>query len=293
MASGVQRPVIVGPKMGERGRARLGVEADEASALPYAADRRVGWWWVAVIVALLGAGGLIAFLVANGDDDGVETVAPTTERAAVTTTEPPRTTEPPTTTTPPTTEGPPPTQPRPARPVVLPPHMGIYRDGKLYLVGALPHPRYSRAFEAEAAAVIGPENVVNQYIIDARAPTPDAGMVRVDEPFQFDTGSAALKPEYNSLLNLGVAVMQLNPQVIMTIEGHTDEVGTPQANQLLSLARANAVKNYIVLNGRIDPNRFVIVGKGESEPLADNATPQGRQQNRRIEVRLDNLLEGL
>ena len=288
----MQRPVIVGPKMGERGRARLGVEADEASALPYAADRRMGgWWWVAVVVALAGVGALVAFLVTSGDDDGVETVAPTTERQAVTTE--PSTTEPPSTTTPPTTEGPPPTEPRPSRPVVLPPHMGIYRDGKLYLVGALPHPKYSRAFEREAAAVIGPENVINQYIIDARAPEPDAGMVRVDEPFQFDTGSAALKPEYNSLLNLGVAVMQLNPQVILTIEGHTDEVGTPEANQLLSLARAEAVKNYIVSNGRIDPNRFVIVGKGETEPLADNATEQGRQQNRRIEVVLDNLLEGL
>ncbi|MFA9563783.1 MAG: OmpA family protein, partial [Acidimicrobiales bacterium] len=83
--------------------------------------------------------------------------------------------------------------------------------------------------------------------------------------------------------------MSLNPQVVMIVEGHTDEVGSTEANQRLSEERARAVVAYITDKG-IDPGKFEVIGKGETDPVAPNDTPEGRQQNRRIEVQLVNLL---
>jgi outer membrane protein OmpA-like peptidoglycan-associated protein len=69
------------------------------------------------------------------------------------------------------------------------------------------------------------------------------------------------------------------------VEGHTDDVGDEGYNQALSLARANAVKNYLI---RIIPNQenysWLTKGAGSSQPIASNTTPEGRQQNRRVDL---------
>jgi outer membrane protein OmpA-like peptidoglycan-associated protein len=145
------------------------------------------------------------------------------------------------------------------------------------------------AFIAKASEVIGPDNVVDNYVIEPSAEVPTDGRVVVDDPVLFATGSTEVSPEFYPLLDLGVAVMSLNPQVVMIVEGHTDEVGTTEANQRLSEDRARAVMAYITDKG-IDPGKFEVVGLGETDPVAPNDTPEGRQQNRRIEVQLINLL---
>jgi OOP family OmpA-OmpF porin len=66
------------------------------------------------------------------------------------------------------------------------------------------------------------------------------------------------------------------------IEGHTDDVGTNEANQRLSERRANAVVNYLVSNLHVDRSRLTPVGYGETRPIADNATDEGKRANRRI-----------
>jgi OOP family OmpA-OmpF porin len=66
------------------------------------------------------------------------------------------------------------------------------------------------------------------------------------------------------------------------ISGHTDSVGSDEANQALSLRRAQAVKNWLVQRG-VRSDRMMTVGKGEKEPIADNGTAEGRTENRRIE----------
>jgi outer membrane protein OmpA-like peptidoglycan-associated protein len=70
----------------------------------------------------------------------------------------------------------------------------------------------------------------------------------------------------------------------MSIEGHTDSIGTEAYNQGLSERRAAAVKNYLVKQGVPDGSRMTTVGYGESRPIADNKTPEGRFQNRRVEI---------
>jgi OOP family OmpA-OmpF porin len=73
-----------------------------------------------------------------------------------------------------------------------------------------------------------------------------------------------------------------NPDVQVEISGHTDNVGSQQYNQVLSLKRAQAVKNWLVKKG-IASNRMKTVGKGQNEPVASNTTDAGRAENRRIE----------
>jgi outer membrane protein OmpA-like peptidoglycan-associated protein len=171
----------------------------------------------------------------------------------------------------------------------LPLHGAVYRQGKLYLSGALPSRKVADAFVKKASDVIGASNVVETYIIDRRAPVPTEGRVRVDEPFLFRTGSAELDPQYDSLLNLGVTVMRLNPQVTMKVVGYTDDTGPLPFNLVLSRARAQAVADWISARG-ISARRFIVIGKGPADPLASNATPAGRTLNRRIEVELLGLL---
>jgi outer membrane protein OmpA-like peptidoglycan-associated protein len=68
----------------------------------------------------------------------------------------------------------------------------------------------------------------------------------------------------------------------VAIDGHTDDQGVPAANQRLSLARAEAVKAYLVVAG-VPPERLEARGFGQARPLTSNATPAGREQNRRVE----------
>jgi outer membrane protein OmpA-like peptidoglycan-associated protein len=79
--------------------------------------------------------------------------------------------------------------------------------------------------------------------------------------------------------------MQQYPDAKFAIEGHTDDVGQDADNQVLSESRAYAMHQYFVDKG-IDPKRMTFVGYGESRPRDTNATPEGRANNRRVEIRL-------
>ena len=75
------------------------------------------------------------------------------------------------------------------------------------------------------------------------------------------------------------------PKLQIEIAGHTDNVGLQAVNMKLSLSRAEEVKRYLVSKG-VNPNRITAEGFGDSRPVADNATEQGRQKNRRVEMKL-------
>ncbi len=98
----------------------------------------------------------------------------------------------------------------------------------------------------------------------------------------FDFGSAELTPALRSLLDTGAGILLRNPSVLMTIEGHTDSVGSDEFNLALSNARAQAGVDYLTALG-VQPARLFSVGYGETRPLADNDTVAGRTQNRRLE----------
>ena len=105
----------------------------------------------------------------------------------------------------------------------------------------------------------------------------------------FDTNSAVLKPESYPDLERVAKFMAEVPRVRGELEGHTDDVGNDKANERLSQRRADAVKAWLVSKG-IDPARLTTRGYGESQPIADNATPEGRAKNRRVVLRRTDML---
>lgn len=103
----------------------------------------------------------------------------------------------------------------------------------------------------------------------------------------FSTGSAELKPMAQAELDKFADYMHQYPDSNIVITGHTDSMGAAENNQRLSEARAQAVKNYLESKG-VDSNRMTAEGAGESKPIADNATKEGRAKNRRVAVELAN-----
>lgn len=101
----------------------------------------------------------------------------------------------------------------------------------------------------------------------------------------FDTGSARLRPESTPVLDDIRRTLEEHPELAIVIEGHTDSVGDEGSNRTLSQARAEAVVTHLTGAG-IDAGRLQADGKGESQPVADNDTVEGRQQNRRVVIRL-------
>ena len=100
----------------------------------------------------------------------------------------------------------------------------------------------------------------------------------------FDFDKADIKPEALQLLDEVVTILKKNREMNGVIEGHTDSMGSEEYNQGLSERRAQAVEKYIEEHG-IDADRYTIKGYGESNPIASNDTEEGRQENRRVELR--------
>lgn len=100
----------------------------------------------------------------------------------------------------------------------------------------------------------------------------------------FDTGSDVIRPESTpTLVEIG-DILKNHADLRLAIEGHTDDQGDDAANQSLSERRADAVKAYLVSAYGVDVSRLEARGLGESAPVADNGTSEGRQQNRRVEL---------
>jgi OOP family OmpA-OmpF porin len=107
------------------------------------------------------------------------------------------------------------------------------------------------------------------------------GFIALD--IHFDTAKAVIKPESQPIVDQIVALLKGNPKLKISVEGHTDNVGTPESNQKLSQARAAAVVAAIVQQG-VDRIRLSSAGFGQNRPVADNRTEEGRAKNRRVEL---------
>lgn len=101
----------------------------------------------------------------------------------------------------------------------------------------------------------------------------------------FKSNSAELDPSFYKVLNSVNLVVKKYNKTVVEVAGHTDNTGAADYNQKLSERRANSVAQYLESQGLAN-NRVVTVGAGESRPVADNATPEGRQANRRVELTL-------
>ncbi|MCX6267051.1 MAG: OmpA family protein [Bacteroidetes bacterium] len=99
----------------------------------------------------------------------------------------------------------------------------------------------------------------------------------------FETGKSDIKPESQPIIDQLAAMLKQNPTLKVSIEGHTDNVGGDIANQQLSESRAKSVMNALISQD-IDVSRFKSKGWGQSKPIADNNTEEGRAKNRRVEI---------
>lgn len=127
-----------------------------------------------------------------------------------------------------------------------------------------------------------------QREIDAlRARPTDQGLVLTLGDALFTTGRADLKPGALADVDRLVAFLNKYPERTVTIEGHTDSVGSAESNMTLSQNRADAVRSYLTQRG-IDGSRIQTKGMGETVTVASNDSSGGRQQNRRVEIIVSN-----
>lgn len=139
-----------------------------------------------------------------------------------------------------------------------------------------------------SAAVAAKEADELQRQIDVlEAEATDRGLVLTLGDVLFGTGRSDLTSGGTNTLDKLVVFLNNYPDRNVVIEGHTDDVGSHEMNQTLSQHRADSVKFYLVQQG-IRHKRLAASGMGETQPIADNQSPSGRQQNRRVEVIINN-----
>jgi OmpA-OmpF porin, OOP family len=160
-------------------------------------------------------------------------------------------------------------------------------------------------------AVVAPPPAPPAPIAAASAPAPVAAVVAVPavaaaatpqtKPMRtvtvggdafFDTNKATFRKEAQpELEKFSERIRRVTSVEAVQITGHTDNTGASDYNQKLSEQRAATVKDFLVKNG-VDPSKITILGKGQSSPIADNATSEGRAKNRRVEVMVKGAVEG-
>jgi len=107
----------------------------------------------------------------------------------------------------------------------------------------------------------------------------------------FDTNSTSIKPAFHSTLDKLADVVVRYNKTTLTVVGHTDNVGTNDYNQKLSERRSRSVAQYLE-SQRVNGMRLALAGKGEAQPISSNANESGRQQNRRVEIYVEPVVQG-
>ena len=112
----------------------------------------------------------------------------------------------------------------------------------------------------------------------------EAGCWSLQATTLYDSNSSYIRAAAYPLLDEVASILEKNPEMEVEVQGHTDNTGSAKYNQWLSEKRAQKVKDYLVSKG-IDPSRLEAKGYGLTQPLASNATKEGRAQNRRVELK--------
>lgn len=180
-------------------------------------------------------------------------------------------------------------------------------QGAITLDGFVPSEEVIALLVSGAEAAYGPEQVTNNLTVDEETYrsfwmytmpatfqlfrlfpsyefTVEDGRFsgRIQGGVNFATDSTEITPEAAQALDIGVAVLARDLSVGMQVTGHSDSQGPEDYNQRLSLARAQSVVDYFIAAG-ISESRLAAFGAGETQPIADNSTVEGRAQNRRVE----------
>ena len=109
--------------------------------------------------------------------------------------------------------------------------------------------------------------------------------IEINEKIFFETGKAVILPKSFDILNSVAQAMKDYSNISIEVQGHTDSVGSDSYNLKLSDRRANSVRQYLIEQG-VDAERLQAKGYGESTPIADNATEEGKERNRRVEFKI-------
>ncbi len=116
----------------------------------------------------------------------------------------------------------------------------------------------------------------------------DQIMLNMPGNITFPTGSADINAGFYETLNSVTLVLKEYDKTTVDVIGHTDNVGGDQFNQDLSERRARSVAEYLASQGVL-PARLLVAGRGKTQPIASNDTPEGRSQNRRVEIQISPL----
>ncbi len=149
-----------------------------------------------------------------------------------------------------------------------------FEGDTLKITGKVDSAEIKADIEAKLRTIVGADvKIVNELVVEAAK--------RVAIEANFDSGSAKIKPQYFAKLDAFAA--QIAKEALKgEIGGHTDNVGLPASNQALSEARANAVRTYLLAKG-VGKDAVTAAGYGDTKPVADNASGEGKAKNRRIE----------
>ena len=146
---------------------------------------------------------------------------------------------------------------------------------------------------AGAAVGGGIGNYMDRQAAEMKRRLPEAAVARQGDKLYvalpsgilFDVDRDQVKPSAQAQVGKAAEVLVQYPDTYVAVEGHTDSTGGPEYNQKLSERRAARVRDLLVSRG-VAASRLSVVGYGESDPIADNGTPEGRQANRRVQLEI-------
>ncbi|MGE5189376.1 MAG: OmpA family protein [Gemmatimonadota bacterium] len=163
------------------------------------------------------------------------------------------------------------------------------------LIGGKRHAGRGALIGAAGGALVGGAigNYMDRQAAELKRRLPEAAIERQGDKLYvalpsgilFDVNKDVVKPEAKTSLAKAAEVLVKYPDTYITVEGHTDSTGSAQYNQDLSERRADRVRDVLVQYG-VPPARLSVKGYGETDPIADNATEEGRQANRRVQLEI-------
>ncbi|MEZ5410875.1 MAG: OmpA family protein [Acidimicrobiales bacterium] len=165
-------------------------------------------------------------------------------------------------------------------------------DGRLQLTGSAPSWAVATKVAQYAAEKLpGGAGAVDNLLTwhPGAAPEIQSGDVDIPQAATFAPGGAEIDQASVPLLDLAAGIMIDHPTVFAVVIGHTDDQGDEAVNAELASVRATAVVDYLIGKGVV-PGQLVVAAAGEDDPLADNQTAEGRNANRRAEIRFKNFL---
>ncbi len=169
--------------------------------------------------------------------------------------------------------------------------MAVFRGGKVYLSGAVPSEEVGQFIQEKAAAVLGPDNVVNEYTIDPETvidPGESTPLI-VEDVVLFEFNSVEVAEPFFPILDLGTLLLRQNPQASVTVITRTDAVGSEEINLDVSRRRAQAVIDYWLKSG-VNRDQIIADPRGE-EGASEDDDDQTAALSRRAEFVITGLLD--